>query len=56
MRFGDVIRRQIFARADGGAERIHPGVQLDPARVRFGDSELERVVSGRHAGGAGEKF
>ena len=27
-----------------GAERVEPGVELEPARVRLGDGELERVV------------
>ena len=45
----DVIGRERRVRIARGAERIDPRVQLDAARMRFRDCELERIVAGIHA-------
>src|SRR5437868_3665038 len=54
----------VRARGDSGvahvmrAERVEPGVELEPALVGFGDRELERVPRrlGRPALAAGEEL
>ncbi len=45
MRAGDVIRRgRRFGFGMAGAKRIEPRVQFQPALVRLGDGERERIV------------
>jgi hypothetical protein len=56
MTFRDMICGQHRVHVRGGTKRIDPGVQFDPARMRFLDRELQRIVTGRAALAAGEKL
>ena len=51
-----MIGRQTFLRVDRRAKRIHPGMQLEPAGVRFGDRKFQRIVARRNARFPAQEF